>query len=83
MLVGDFQSKSSPVHKLFQYSGDSKRVHLTKLVIQCLWFDWSLMIRNINSLKQTIMENVPRCSMIVIQSFDINHVLWATFDIFP
>ena len=38
------------------------------------------------------MENVPRyvifnnvypCSMIVIQSFDINHVLWATVDIFP
>ena len=24
MLVGDFQSKSIPVHKLFQYSGGSK-----------------------------------------------------------
>ena len=37
------------------------------------------------------MEKMPRyaifndaypCSMIVIQSFDINHVLWATVDIF-
>ena len=33
MLVGDSQSKSFPVHKLFQYIGGSKRVHLTKLVI--------------------------------------------------
>ena len=33
MLVGDFQSKSVPVHKLFQYSGGSKTVHLTKFVI--------------------------------------------------
>ena len=33
VLVGDFQSKSIPVHKLFQYSGGSERVHLTKLAI--------------------------------------------------
>ena len=33
MLVGDFQSKSNPVHQLFQYSDGTKRVHLTKLVI--------------------------------------------------
>ena len=32
-LVGDFQSKSIPVHKLFKYSGGSKIVDLTKLVI--------------------------------------------------
>ena len=32
MLVGDFQSKSIPVHKLFQNSGGSKRLHFTKLV---------------------------------------------------
>ena len=25
MFVGDFQSKSIPVHKLFQYSGGSKK----------------------------------------------------------
>ena len=91
MFVGDSQSKSIPVHKLFQYSGGSKRVHLTKLVIWCQWFYWSLVIRNINLQKHTLMEKMPRygifnnsypCSMIVIQSFDINHVLWATVDIF-
>ena len=84
MLVGDFQNKSIPVYKLFQYSGVSKRVHLTKLAISCLRFDWSLVIHNINLQKQTLMEKMPRyaifnythpCSMIVIQSFDINHVL--------
>ena len=32
MFVGDFQSKSIPVRKLFQYSGGSKRVHSTQLV---------------------------------------------------
>ena len=32
MRVGDFQSKSSPVDKLFQYSGGSKRVYPTKFV---------------------------------------------------
>ena len=84
MLVGDFQNKSIPVYKLFQYSGVSKRVHLTKLAIKCLRFDWSLMIHNINLQKQTLMEKMPRyatfnnacqCSMIVVQLFDINHVL--------
>ena len=91
MIVGDFQSKSIPVHKLFQYSGGSKRVHLTKLVIWCPWFDWSLMIRKINLQKHALMEKMPNhvifndaytCSMVVIQSFGINHVLWATVDIF-
>ena len=33
MLVGDFQSESIPVHKLFQCSGGSERVHFTKLAI--------------------------------------------------
>ena len=49
------------------------------------------MIRNINLQKHILMEKMPRyvifnnaypCSMIVIQSFDINDVLWATVDIF-
>ena len=91
MLVSNFQSKSIPAHKLFQYSGGSNRVHLSKLVIKCLWFHCSLVIRGIILQKHTLMENMPRyvifsnaylCSMIVIQSFDINHVLWATIDIF-
>ena len=91
MLVGDFPSKSIPGHKLFEYNGGSKRVHLTKLVILCPWFDLSLVIHNINLQKHTLMKKMPRyaifndaypCSMIVIQSFDINHVLWATVDIF-
>ena len=33
MFVADFQSNSSPVLILFQYSDGSKRVHLAKLVI--------------------------------------------------
>ena len=91
MPVGDTQSKSIPVHKLFQYSDGSKRVHLTKWVIKSLWFDWSLVVHKIDLQKRTLMEKMPRyvifnnaysCSMTVIQSFDINHVLWATTDVF-
>ena len=46
---------------------------------------------DISLQKQTLMEKMPRyvifnnaypCSMIVIQSFYINRVLWATVDIF-
>ena len=48
-------------------------------------------MRNINLQKHTLMEKMSRyvifnnayqCSMIVIQSFDVNHALWATADIF-
>ena len=49
------------------------------------------MIRNSNLQKHTLMEKMSRyvissnaypCSMIVIQLFDINYVLWATVDMF-
>ena len=36
-----------------------------------------------NVSRYVIFNNIYPCSMIVIQSFDINHVLLATVDIFP
>ena len=36
-----------------------------------------------NVPRYVILNNVQPCSIIVIQSFDISHVMWATVDIFP